>query len=517
MRAAIYTRVSTEEQAREGYSLGAQEEAGRAYSKAQSWEVVGIYSDAGRSGKSIKGREALAQLMADAENGHLDRVIFWKLDRLGRNLRELLEISERLEAAGVGVVSIQEAFDTATPAGRMMRNVLGSLAVFEREVIIDRITTGMAQAARQGEIVGPLSLGYARSEAADIITTSDATLIREAFERYAVGQSSLSELAAWATAAGLRSTKGNAIDKLSVRKILTNPAYIGDVGYHRRAGGGTVASDAIPAIVSRELFDQVQRQLANRRRRAPVVPWGREPYPLTGVATCGRCGEGIVGNRNADYRYLRCSTAARMGQHACSQPMVQAGLVESQVGAYLEGFQTPDDDGVEMVMQRLRQLYEPTVHLDDETKRIEGQLARQRRLFVIGDVDELSYRRDTAPLRQRLSELQGRRQILDVERAMYHMRNISQLWEQSDRKVQREFVTEVFDRIVIDGAQITELQPKAVYAPFFVLDRAARFGGEMCSMAPRAGLGATLLHIYNPVINPRSKVPFWVPALAAAG
>ena len=154
MKAAGYVRVSTEEQAREGYGLAAQEQAVKAYCQAHSWELAEVYTDAGKSGKSTKGREELARLLSDAQAGRFQRVVFWKLDRLGRNLRDLLDICDQLDALGVGIVSVQEAIDTGTPGGRMMRSVLGALAEFERSLIIERTKAGMAAAKRRGKHVG---------------------------------------------------------------------------------------------------------------------------------------------------------------------------------------------------------------------------------------------------------------------------------------------------------------------------------------------------------------------------
>jgi len=155
--AAGYVRVSTEEQAREGYGMAAQEQAARAYCQAHGWELVEVYADAGRSGKSMRGREALARLLEDARDGRFQRVVFWKLDRLGRNLRDILDICDTLESLNVGIVSIQEAIDTGMAAGRMVRSFLGAVPEFEREVIAERIKVGIAEVARQEGCEGPRS------------------------------------------------------------------------------------------------------------------------------------------------------------------------------------------------------------------------------------------------------------------------------------------------------------------------------------------------------------------------
>ena len=335
MRAAGYVRVSTEEQAREGYGLAAQEQAVRAYCRAQGWDLLEIYADAGRSGKSTRGREALTRLLTDAGDRQFERVIFLKLDRLARNLRDLLDICDHLEALEVGIVSIQESIDTGTASGRMVRNIMGSLAEFERELIVERIKAGLAEKARQGELVGPVPVGYQRGDGGTIVPDpATGPLIAAAFTRYATGQHSLRQMAEWANGAGLRSSEGNPIDRLSVRKILINVAYMGHVAYHARRGGGIVARGKHPAIVDAALFAEVQQTLRNRQMHVPERPFGREPYPLSGVAICGHCEAPMLGcasivERKYRYRHMRCSTAQRRGRQACAQRMVRAELLEA--------------------------------------------------------------------------------------------------------------------------------------------------------------------------------------------
>ena len=482
MRAVGYVRVSTGEQAREGYSLAAQEQAIRAYCRAHSWELVEVYADAGRSGKSIQGRAELTRLLSAAEDGSIGRVVFWRLDRLGRNLRDLLDICDRLESCDVGVVSIQESIDTGTPAGRMMRSVLGSLAEFERETIQERIVLGMEQAARQGKLLGPLPLGYQREGDAVTLDPATAPLVQAAFLRYVSGRSSLRDMAGWAADIGLRSTGGNLLDRLSVRKLLTNPTYTGHVAYHQRSGGGFVVEGEHPAIVDVELFENVQKALARRRfNSAPSKPFGREPYPLSGIALCGADGAPLLGVRasSGGQRYMRCSTAQRRGKDACSQPMVRAEIIEAQVAAYVSDMRLPPEYLGEVVAE-LRQRRQKTTTLDpDEAGRCERQLERWRRLFVLGEIDEPRYRREATPLRRRLAELQRPQEALDTEKAVQYLRDVGGLWASSARPIQREFVREVFERMEVKGPQLASITPKADYAPLFVLDRGERFNGEL--------------------------------------
>ena len=496
MRASGYCRVSTEEQAREGYGLPAQEQAIRAYCQAQGWELTELYVDAGISGKSRRGRDALARLLADAEAGRFERVVFWKLDRLGRNLRDLLAISDQLEALSVGIVSIQESIDTGTAAGRMMRNILGSLAEFEREATAERIKAAAAAKAKGGELVGPLPIGYRREERGQVVLDpATAPLIRETFDRYATGRYSLREMGQWAARVDLRSAEGNPLDRLSVRKILTNISYTGQVAYRRRQGGGVVAKGRHPALVEQAVFDRVQKALATRRYAPPQKPFGREPYPLSTVAICSSYKAPMLGSATIvagkyRYRHMRCSTAQRRGKEACRQPMVRAEVLEGQLAAYLGDMRLPPEylgAVVEELRQRRKAVAKP-----DQRPQLERKLERWRRLFVMDDIDEERYRREMLPLRRQLSELERNdSEPLDVERAVSYLRDVGSLWAESPRPMQREFVREVFQRIVVEGKEIASLTPQPLYAPLFVIDRRERFDGRFCRMAPRVGLEPT--------------------------
>ncbi len=374
----------------------------------------------------------------------------------------------------------------------MMRSILGSLAEFEREVIVSRIQAGIEEKARGGELVGPLPLGYRRDEAgAVVLDAATAPLIRAAFERYALGDRSLREMGQWAADAGLKSDAGNPLDRLSIRKMLMNPAYKGAVAFHSRAGDGFTVRGKHPAIVDEELFARVQDALIRRRRNtASSRPFGRQPYPLSGVATCGSCNAPLLGAATVTgpyrYRHMRCSTAQRRGKEACRQKMVRAEILEAHLGAYVTGMHLPPEY-LGAVVEELRRRQGTTIDAA-EAQRLARQCERWKRLFVLGDIDEQHYQKEAAPLRDRLAELERPAQTLDVEQALLYLRDVGALWADSSHQVQRKFVREVFREIVVNGKEITSIAPKPLYAPLFVIDRQERYDGEFCSLAPRARL-----------------------------
>ena len=136
--AALYIRVSTLDQAREGYSLAAQQAALEAWAAQKSYATQ-LYADEGISGKDIGHRPAMRQMLADVEAGKIAVVAVWALSRLTRSVADLYATLELLAARGVALISHTEGFDTGTPTGRAMMGLLGVFAQMEREITAERV------------------------------------------------------------------------------------------------------------------------------------------------------------------------------------------------------------------------------------------------------------------------------------------------------------------------------------------------------------------------------------------
>src|SRR4051794_29349293 len=148
MRVAIYARVSTLDQQPENQLLEL-----RRYAEARGWRVVAEHVDHGISGAKDR-RPALDALRVAAKRRHIDAVVCWRLDRLGRNLRHLILLLDELQALSVAFVSLAEGIDATTPAGRLQLHVLGAIAEFERERIRERVMAGLQRARAQGKRLG---------------------------------------------------------------------------------------------------------------------------------------------------------------------------------------------------------------------------------------------------------------------------------------------------------------------------------------------------------------------------
>lgn len=226
-RVAIYIRVSTLDQAREGYSLDAQEKTLKKWCENKKYIIYDIYADRGISGKDIEHRPDMNRLLKDAEEGVFDLVLFWALSRFTRSVSDLYTTLEKFQKWNVSMVSYTEAFDTSTPMGRAMIGIVGVFAQLERELTSERVSAAMAERAAQGKRTCSEILGYDKfGKDSFTINEKEAEYVRFCFGEYLV-RKNLSEVAVEANRRGFRGKRGKIPTAWSIQVILSRPQYCG--------------------------------------------------------------------------------------------------------------------------------------------------------------------------------------------------------------------------------------------------------------------------------------------------
>ena len=159
-RVAIYIRVSTLDQAQEGYSLDAQEKTLRKWCDDRKYTIYDLYADRGISGKDIEHRPDMNRLLKDAKKNEFDVVLFWALSRFTRSVSDLYHTMENFQKWNVDMISYTESFDTSTPMGRAMIGIVGVFSQLERELTSERVSAALAERAAQGKRTCSEILGY---------------------------------------------------------------------------------------------------------------------------------------------------------------------------------------------------------------------------------------------------------------------------------------------------------------------------------------------------------------------
>jgi site-specific DNA recombinase len=230
LRAAVYIRVSTEEQANEGYGLDVQTQRCRAQIIAKGWELAGEFADAGISGtKDASERPGLAALLLAAENSEIDAVVVLALDRLGRNTRLVLSLVETFADAGVEIVSCKESLDTSTPQGKFVLTMFAALAQLERDTIVERTTAGRnARGQVDGERGGRVPMGYRRTSQGVIEVDEYRAGIVKAMFALRDKQMSLKAIATYLNAVEIKTPRNKQWHASSVKEVIDNrETYLG--------------------------------------------------------------------------------------------------------------------------------------------------------------------------------------------------------------------------------------------------------------------------------------------------
>ncbi len=414
MRIATYTRISTDED-HQPYSLEAQ--AGRLESYVTSqdgWELVRTFSDQ-MSGAKLE-RPGLQRALTEARAARFDLLLVYRVDRFARSVRGLAQLLEELDAAGVGFRSATEPFDTSTAAGRMMVQMLGVFAEFERATIIDRVIAGMERkAARGGWCVGPPPFGYQIDDGVLAVNESEAPLVPLMFDLYAMKRLGTRAVANWLNDAGHRSRSGRAWSHTAVTTVLRNRTYLGEV-YFR----GKWHPASHQPLVNSEQFDAANVILNERgedlSKRASVS----SDYLLTGLVICELCGKHYVGNaahgRSARYRYYTCHNRQRYGTGTCASERLSAEELDQAIlAALLTTYEKTDlfDRAVKAAAgqaeaARARREAELAT-LIKELECTEERIERYLLAFEAGNLPESACAERVKKLATRVGELQGRR------------------------------------------------------------------------------------------------------------
>lgn len=290
----IYVRVSTEEQAQEGFSIRAQEQKLRDYARIKDWIVYKCYADEGISGKDIKGRPAIRELLSDVTEGKIKNVLVFKIDRLTRSTADLIYLVDMFNQYDCSFHSLMESIDTHSASGRMFLKIIGIFAEFERENIIERTKVGVERKVKEGYTLctAHASYGYERikGERIQIINEDEARIVREIFHLFVIEGETLTNIARLLNLRGIQTKENRAWDSTKIRRLLKNTNYIGNVRHHiddpKREANYEGQHEA---IVEKTLFEQAGQLLAKNAHTSITKPPNQDKY-FSGFLVCSACG-----------------------------------------------------------------------------------------------------------------------------------------------------------------------------------------------------------------------------------
>lgn len=431
---ALYTRVSTEAQAEEGYSVEAQKKLLEAWCISKEIKDFEFYTDAGFSGSNLD-RPMMKKLLEDIQNSKIETVAVYKLDRLSRSQKDTLYLIEDVfNPHGVGFVSLSENMDTSTPIGRAMLGIMSAFAQLERETIRIRTRMGMKERVKNGYWMGggkiPFGYDYDR-ESGTLIKNSDSETVRKIYALYLEGYSP----------AAIAKRLGIKYERL-VTQILKRKTNIGIIPYKDEEYNGRHEP-----IVDEETY---YRTLEEMRRRSRRISGG--VHLLSGIIFCGFCGARMRYQRWGKNGYkLVCYSTQNSKPYLikdknCKSERVWAHEVEEKVL----------DDLFSMSLKKTRGEGFEGEHarLDSKKKKLEAKLSRLYGIYAEGDDTALEVIKE---IKKELEETQAlirqlsKKNNSDKGRDLIILKaeKLSEIWETLSDDEQKRIVQTLIEKITI--------------------------------------------------------------------
>ena len=402
----IYTRVSTAMQL-DGYSLDAQKARMKAYADFNDYEIAGEYEDAGKSGKSIEGREGFNRMMEDIKSGKdsISYVLVFKLSRFGRNAADVLSTLQVMQDLGVNLVCVEDGIDSSKDAGKLMISVLSAVAEIERENIRVQTMEGRIQKAREGKWNGGFApYGYQLENGQLLINEEEAEAIRVIFDQYVHTDMGSNALARYLANHGIekiqrQNGKNPLFDAALIRRILKNPVYCGKIAYGRRRTEkvhGTrndyhlveqddylLVDGQHEGIVTEALWQAAQVKMLAQAEKYEHVNRGKDAkvHLLSGIVKCPICGAGMYGNKSVkhkadgsrykDFFYYGCKHRTMTRGHKCDfKKQINEELLDSAVAEVI----------VKLVSNpRFAAMMQEKISMKVDTSAIEQEIAAQEK------------------------------------------------------------------------------------------------------------------------------------------
>ncbi len=431
----MYIRWSTDEQG-QGTTLAVQREACAHYCQSQGWlfQEELVYVDEGCSGGSLD-RPSLTRLRAAVRAGQVECVVVYKLDRLSRSLLDCVTLVRREWEGKCALYSTKENFDTHSPVGQMVFNILVSFAEFERNLIRDRTLSGKLKRAEQGRNAGQrYPYGYRKGAHGTWLLdgwdqqrrcfTGPAAIVRRIFTEFLTGSGATS-IADRLRREGVPAPMGRNWRFGAVLRILDCPNYAGDYVYGLREGPRRAkgppkyrVSGAIPPVVSNQEFLRVQELRWERRNRAPRTL--ASTYLLSGLARCRRCGAPVNGCTGPNKRYYVCTGRLLLKNCDCAymdaEKLEKAVLKEVQTVIPVSSLHRPAD---RLQAEIFRKVAEQSYVVKAAQVAVAEARRKERRLadaFLSSSLDANAYKglmaAVDAEMRQAQAHLQAARQGL---------------------------------------------------------------------------------------------------------
>lgn len=462
----IWIRVSTEDQV-QGDSPEVHEKRARLFCELKGWNVKEIYNLEGFSGKTVKDHPEAKRMLKDIEKGNISGLVFSKLARFARNTIELLEFADYFQKNNADLVSLQEAIDTSSPAGRLFYTMIAAMAQWEREEIASRVKVSIPIRAKMGKSLGgEAPFGYKWVNKQLALDEKEAPIRKKIYELL-LELKSIGKVTKAINKQGYRTRRGEDFAGTTIKRLLEDPIAKGlrRVNYTQTTGNGKSweikpesewVFQQVPAIITEELWDQCQVILSSftskeKKVRRPIV------HMFGGLLTC-ECG-GKMYMRSRSPKYVCGSCSNKIGPDDLEE------IFQEQ----LKDFLFSNEKLIKQIEEEKEKVISYTKEIEAHTKRIDElkvKIANVFDLYHDGQIKKQDFSKHHSPLeeeqRQReeaILDLQStidmlKMQSLSNDQVIHEARDLQTQWGAFSKEEKRKIIEVITDKIIIGKEDI---------------------------------------------------------------
>ncbi len=476
----IYIRVSTEDQAKDGYSISAQRDKLTKYAEANDWDIYDYYVDDGISGKNLDGRPEVIRMLNDVKNKKINNILIYKLDRLTRSVKDLITLIDLFEKHKCTFNSQTEKIDTSNAVGRMFVKIIGIFAEFERENLAERVSLGYEQKTREGNYTntnGVYGYDYIKGEQRLVVNEYEKELVNRIFDAYIDGYSYF-KICKMLNEENVPTKRGGHWSSSTVKSIVNNPLYLGKVRYgvskKIRDKAFIQDSENVEPIVSQEKWEKAN-SLVERRKHFCVRRYPSENSYYFHIIKCAKCGGNISArqqNQNGKlYITYKCNNATR---GFCECTGFSHNHMENAFLEYLETLESLPPD--ESILEKENEKNHAEKTIDDLEKKIakfesKKKLIRTQFINDLLSIDE--YRVLSEELDKEIESLQmiieDNEMIVEDCSSEYIFDDIKNIvtniklnWQFLTNKERQQFLEQFVDNIKVEKLSNSEIRIDSV-------------------------------------------------------
>lgn len=441
-------------------------ERAKMYADLKGWDIVEEYHLEAVSGKSVMSHPEAQRMLRDIQSGHIDGLIFSKIARLARNVKELLEFSDHFQKYNADLISLHESIDTSSPSGRFFYTIISAMSQWERENIVERINASVEVRAKMGKVMGAIPYGYKKVGKDGMELDEHEAPIRKLMFTLFLEYKRFGTVANILNERGYRTKRNTKFSGVAIKRLLTDPTAKGiRRSHHTRVNKKGLTEirnkedwyfHEAPRIVSDELWDEVNH-IISKQEKERIQPLNRKVHLFTGFLHC-ECGSKMyIPSSNPKYTCKKCKRKISVDdiEAIFKEQLTEFIVSKEEIERYFNGTHTVINEKKEEIniinskIEKLERKIEKIFELHEQ-----GKIATERFNEYYDKPNE-----QIQQLKTKIPEIEG--QVLALKDQfkssgyiIEEARSLYENWDKLTKQQKRNIIEIITEKIIVSEQEV---------------------------------------------------------------